>query len=187
MEAAKGKGAVAALRQGGQSIKPYTAAGAISLRPAVLSRRAQGRAKGQSCYSSILGAKRAKEQAFKDMSFEACQTSGYECIQEGDLRCGIAAPYTALRCSDIPYSTKAHRHGKRAGEIARFNVDWPVNHQAGKEWAIQHFAENLRLLVKEVDQISGRTATDEGLRQAIKLHNEGRRLSQEIAGLWWGA
>jgi benzoyl-CoA reductase/2-hydroxyglutaryl-CoA dehydratase subunit BcrC/BadD/HgdB len=187
LEKAKDSGAIVALRQGGQAIEPYTAAGALSLRPFVLGRWAQGRSKGKSYYKSILENKAAKEQAFKDMSFEACQTSGYEYIQEGDLRCDIVASYSALRCSDIPYSTEAHRHGKRAEEVARFVVDYPVHRQSDKEWAIRYFAENLRLLVKELDALSGRATSDEDLRDAIKLHNRGRRLSIEIADLWWGA
>lgn len=187
MERAKDHGVPIALRQGGQAIEPYTAAGTISLRPACLGRWAIGRHKGSDFYTEHLLNKNAREQAFKEISFECCQTAGYEFIQEGDLRCDVVAPYTALRCSDIPYSTESHRHGKRSDEVKRILVDFPVNHQAHKEWAIEYFASSLRRLVKKLDEIRGVETTDENLRAALHLHNEGRRLTQEIVDLWWSA
>lgn len=187
MEKAKDKGIPVALRQGGQAVEPYTAAGTIALRPACVIRWARGRVKGNDVYQEDVENRNDRERAFREMSFECCQTAGYEFIQEGDLRVDIVAPYTALRCSDIPYSTEAHRHGKRKDEVRRFLVDYPVNHQGDKEWAIDYFAENLRKLVKELDSISGKTTTEEDVRAAIHLHNEGRKLTQEIAELWWSA
>ena len=186
MEKARDNGKSIAFIQGGQTIDPYTAADTIALRPANVGNWNNGRHHGKNIYENAQIRKEKKEKSHHDMSFEACQTAGYEHIQEGDLRIDIVAPYTTLRCSDVSYGVEAHRHGPNQN-VKLFNVDFPLRNQADKPWAIEYFSKNLRKLVKLLDESTGRTTTDEDLLKAIQLHNEGRCLSIELADLWWSA
>lgn len=185
MEKAKDKDVAIAFIQGGQAVDPYTAAGAIALRPALVNTWSRGRSYGRNVNAEELGRKVEKEKAFRGISFEACNTAGYEQIQEDNLRVDIVAPYSCLRCSDISYSLEAHRHGQRRDDVKLFLADYPMYNQADKQWAIKYFSKNLRKLVDEIDSIGSRKTTEEDLKAAIKLHNEGRRLAMELAELWW--
>jgi benzoyl-CoA reductase/2-hydroxyglutaryl-CoA dehydratase subunit BcrC/BadD/HgdB len=187
MDKFKAKGGHVAFIQGGQAVDPYTAAGFRALRPALVGTWYRGRRNGQSVSAEELGRKTDKERGYKHISFEACNTAGYEFIQEGDLAIDTVAPYSALRCSDISYSLEAHRHGKRRDKVRLFLGDYPLRYQAQKEWAIDYFAENIKKMIAEFDKISGRTTTAEDLAEAIKFHNKGRRLAHELADIWWNA
>lgn len=187
MERAKNNGQIIAFIQGGQAVDPYTAAGAIALRPALVNTWQRGRTYGQSVNQEELHRRNDKEKAYRGISFEACNTAGYEHIQEDDLRVDIIAPYACLRCADISYSLEAHRHGQHREKVKLFLADYPLDHQQEKEWAIEYFAQNLRKLVESIDELSGRKTTPEDLREAIKLHNQGRILAMELAELWWAA
>jgi benzoyl-CoA reductase/2-hydroxyglutaryl-CoA dehydratase subunit BcrC/BadD/HgdB len=182
----KQNGGSVALVQGGQAIDPYTAAGVVALRPLLVNTWTRGRKRGNNSVQEELGRKDEKEKGYRNISFEACNTAGYEHIQEGGLEIDIVAPYSALRCSDICYSVEAHRHGGR-GDVSIFLGDYPVRYQSKKPWAIEYFAANLKRLIKELDRITGRTTTEDDLRAAIKLHNKGRRLALELAELWYKA
>jgi len=185
MEKAKDKDTAIAFIQGGQAVDPYTAAGAIALRPALVNNWYRGKSHGKNVNSEELSRKTDKERAYRGISFEACNTAGYEHIQEDNLGVDIVAPYSALRCSDISYSLEAHRHGKRRDEVKLFLADYPMHNQADKKWAIEYFAKNLKKLVDNIDDITGKKTTEEDLRNAIKLHNEGRKIAIELADLWW--
>jgi benzoyl-CoA reductase/2-hydroxyglutaryl-CoA dehydratase subunit BcrC/BadD/HgdB len=187
MDKFKANGGHVAFIQGGQAVDPYTAAGFIALRPALVGTWNRGHNRGLSVSSEELGRKTDKERGYKNISFEACNTAGYEFIHEGDLDIDVVAPYSALRCSDISYSLEAHRHGRKRDKVSLFLGDYPVRYQAEKEWAIEYFAENLRKMLQQFDKISGRTTTEEDLLNAIKLHNKGRRLAHELADIWWNA
>jgi benzoyl-CoA reductase/2-hydroxyglutaryl-CoA dehydratase subunit BcrC/BadD/HgdB len=186
MEKAKDKGKSIAFIQGGQAVDPYTAADTIALRPGLVNQWYNGLEHGNDINKANLRRRKSKEKAFHDMSFEACQTGGYEHVQAGNLRIDVIAPYTVLRCSDVSYGVEAHRHGPNK-DVKLFNVDYPLRNQADKPWAIEYFAHNLRRLVGTLDEVTGRTTTEDDLTNAIKLHNEGRRLGTELAELWWSA
>ncbi len=173
--------------QGGQSVDPYYAAGAIALRPASTGAYARGQREGFTRNEAQLEGRSRRQKAYNAISFEICNSAGYEHIQESDLAVDMVAPYTALRCSDVSYGTEAHRHGKRKDEVKLLLVDYPLDHQKDKEWAIRYFADNLRRLTSNIDALTGRTTTEDDLAREIKLHNEGRRLAVEIADLWWSA
>jgi benzoyl-CoA reductase/2-hydroxyglutaryl-CoA dehydratase subunit BcrC/BadD/HgdB len=126
-----------------------------------------------------------KEKAYRAISFEACQTAGYEHNQEGDLPVDMLAPFTCLRCSDVSYGVEAHRHGKKPVNL--FLGDFPLDHQKDKPWAIDYFAHNLHRLTKEIGDMAGHVVTDEALRAEIRLHNAGRRLALDTADAWWSA
>ncbi len=186
MEKAKDNGKSIAFIQGGQAVDPYTAADTIALRPGLVNQWNNGLEYGNDINKENLRRKKSKEKAFHDMSFEACQTGGYEHVQAGDLRIDVIAPYTVLRCSDISYGVEAHRHGPKKN-VKLLNVDYPLRYQADKPWAIEYFAQNLRRLVNTLDEVTGRKTSEDDLLKAIKLHNTGRRLGTELAELWWSA
>lgn len=186
LEKAKDKGKSIAFIQGGQAVDPYTAADTIALRPALINSWSSGRKHGETIHERNRRTRGNKEKSFHDMSFEACQTGGFEHIQAGDLRVDIVAPYSVLRCSDVSYGLEAHRHGPN-DKVKLFLADYPMRNQSDKPWAIEYFAKNLRRLTGTLDGITGKITSDEDLTNAIKLHNEGRRIAIELADLWWEA
>jgi benzoyl-CoA reductase/2-hydroxyglutaryl-CoA dehydratase subunit BcrC/BadD/HgdB len=187
MTKAKERGVPLIFVQGGQSVDPYYAAGAIALRPASTGIWSSKKRRGLNLVQEDLRSADQKEKAYHDISFEACNTAGYEMIQTGILPIDMVAPYSCLRCSDVSYGLEAHRHGKYADKVELFLVDFPMGNQRGKEWAVEYFAEGIKKLIQRIDNFTGHTTTAEGLRKEIKLHNQGRRLAMETADLWWSA
>ena len=173
--------------QGGQSVDPYYAAGAIALRPASTGIWARRQREGRSRREDELESQEEKQKAYSAISFEVCNSAGYEHIQEGNVPADMVAPYTALRCSDVSYGTDAHRHGPKADKVKLLLVDYPLDHQKDKDWAIRYFADNLRRLTRTIDEFTGRVTSEDDLAAEIKLHNEGRILAVEISDLWWSA
>ncbi|OPX44982.1 benzoyl-CoA reductase subunit C [Ruminiclostridium hungatei] len=186
MTKAKENGVPVIFVQGGQSVDPYYAAGGIALRPASTGIWARRKIQGLDLYQEQVSSSDVKEKARRALSFEACNTAGYEHIQEGTLPVDMVAPFSCLRCSDVSYGLEAHRHGERR-DVKLFLADYPMDGQKDKEWAIEYFAENMRRLIEEISGLTGRETTAEDLRNEIKVHNEGRRLAVEIADLWWSA
>jgi benzoyl-CoA reductase/2-hydroxyglutaryl-CoA dehydratase subunit BcrC/BadD/HgdB len=187
MSKAKAQGHPIVFVQGGQSVDPYYAAGAIALRPASTGIWARRQRRGLNRTQDEIEAQEEKQKAYDAISIEVCNSAGYEHIQEGNVPADFVAPYTALRCSDICYGTEAHRHGPRRDEVKLLLVDYPLDHQKDKPWAVEYFAESLRRLTRTLDEFTGRKTTEDDLAREIKLHNEGRRLAIEIADLWWAA
>ena len=187
MTKARAQGHPIVFVQGGQPFDAYYAAGAVALRPALVGQWARRQREGLTRNQDLVESAAAKQKAYHAISFEICNSGGYEHIQEGDVPVDLVAPITTLRCSDVPYGAEAHRHGPRKDDVELLIVDYPLGDQKNKEWAIQYFADNLRRLVKKIDSLTGRTTTEDDLALTIKRHNEGRRLAQEIAELWWSA
>jgi benzoyl-CoA reductase/2-hydroxyglutaryl-CoA dehydratase subunit BcrC/BadD/HgdB len=183
---AKAKGTPVIFVQGGQSVDPYYAAGGIALRPASTGSWAIRRERGLTRNQEELIGRENKQKAYNEISFEICNSAGYERIQAGDLPVDMVAPFSCLRCSDVSYGLEAHRHGRRK-DVKLQLVDYPLANQKDKPWAVEYFAENLRQLTRSINELSGKTTGAEELRREIKVHNEGRRLATEIADLWWSA
>ena len=183
---AKANGTPVVFVQGGQSVDPYYAAGAIALRPASVGIWASGQHEGLTLNQEEVRRSDQKEKAYRAISFEVCQSAGYENIQEGTVPVDMIAPFSCLRCSDVSYGLEAHRHGPRQ-DIKLFLADYPLDGQKDKAWAIEYFAANIRRLFDSISELTGQERTAEDLRQEIKLHNEGRRLAMAIADLWWSA
>jgi len=173
--------------QGGQPFDIYYAAGAIALRPANIGSWARRKRPGLDRNQDTLESAQSKQQAYNDISFEICNSGGYEHIQLGNVPVDLVAPITTLRCSDVGYGVEAHRHGPKRDQVTLQIIDYPLDHQKDKEWAVRYFADNLRRLVQQIDQLTGRTTTEDDLAQTIRRQNEGRRLAIEIAELWWAA
>jgi benzoyl-CoA reductase/2-hydroxyglutaryl-CoA dehydratase subunit BcrC/BadD/HgdB len=182
---AKARGVPVVFVQGGQSVDPYYAAGAIALRPASTGIWARRKETGLSRNEEDLRGQKRRQKAYNEISIEVCNSAGYEHIQEG-LAVDMIAPFSCLRCSDVSYGLEAHRHGQRQ-DVKLLLLDYPLDRQRDKEWAIAYFADNLRRLTRSIDELTGRTTTEDDLATEIKLHNAGRRLAVEIADLWWSA
>jgi len=174
------------LIQGGQSHEPYYAAGGVPIRPGIVGRWATNLKENMNYTEADLRRLQIREIGRQQLTVDACQTAGYEVIQNGLLP-GITmvAPYLCNRCSDIGYGVEAHRHGKV--QLPLVNVDFPVNNQADKAWAREYVADNLRKLVKKIAEQSKLEVNDEILWKVIRLHNEKRRLAREYVNLWWSA
>ncbi len=114
--------------QGGQSVDPYYAAGAIGLRPASVGIWARGQQEGLNLNQEEVRRADQKEKAYRAISFEICNSAGYENIQEGTVPVDMIAPYSCLRCSDVSYGLEAHRHGKRR-DVKLFLADYPLANQ----------------------------------------------------------
>jgi benzoyl-CoA reductase/2-hydroxyglutaryl-CoA dehydratase subunit BcrC/BadD/HgdB len=183
---AKAQGTPIIFVQGGQSVDPYYAAGGIALRPASTGIWARRRERGLTRNQEELRGREDKQKAYNEISFEICNSAGYEHIQAGDLPVDMIGPFTCLRCSDVSYGLEAHRHGQRR-DVKLQLVDYPLADQRNKPWAVEYFAENLRELTRNINALSGRRTGEEELRREIRLHNAGRRLATELAELWWAA
>lgn len=186
MSKAKARGVPVVFVQGGQSVDPYYAAGAIGLRPASVGIWARGQQEGLNLNQEEVRRADQKEKAYQAISFEICNSAGYENIQEGTVPVDMIAPYSCLRCSDVSYGLEAHRHGQRK-DVKLFLADYPLANQKDKEWAIEYFAATIRRLTDEIGKLTGNPMTTADLQREIELHNEGRRLALEIADLWWSA
>jgi benzoyl-CoA reductase/2-hydroxyglutaryl-CoA dehydratase subunit BcrC/BadD/HgdB len=126
-----------------------------------------------------------REKSAQKLTVDACQTAGYGIIQAGDVPVTMIAPYLANRCSDIAFGVEAHRNGPVKLPLGL--VDFPVNDQAGKDWAVSYTAKNLRRLVEDIAKVSGKPVTDQDLWDEYKVHNEKRQLVREYLKLWWAA
>ena len=171
--------------QGGQGHEPYYAAGAIPSRPFHVSSWALYLKEKQSYAEASHNRQQLREKSAQKLTVDACQTAGYGIIQAGDVPVTMIAPYLANRCSDIAFGVEAHRNGPVKLPLGL--VDFPVNDQAGKDWAVRYTAKNLRRLVEDIAKVSGKPVTDQDLWDEYKVHNEKRQLVREYLKLWWAA
>jgi benzoyl-CoA reductase/2-hydroxyglutaryl-CoA dehydratase subunit BcrC/BadD/HgdB len=172
--------------QGGQTHEPYYAAGGIPIRPGSVNGWATNAKENMTFEEADLRRLQIREIGRQQLTVDACQTAKYEIIQN-NLVSGIKmiAPYLCTRCSDIGYGVEAHRHGPV--RLPLLPVDYPVNDQMDKPWAVEYVAESLYRLVAGISKLSGREVTDDILWKEIKLHNEKRRIAREYLQLWWSA
>jgi len=171
--------------QGGQGHEPYYAAGAIPARPFHVMTWALNLKEKQTYAQALHSSQQQRELSAQQLTVDACQTAGYGIIQAGDVPVAMIAPYLANRCSDIAFGVEAHRHGPV--KLPLNLVDFPVNDQANKAWAVDYTAKNIRRTVAEVAKLSGKAVTDQDLWDEYKFHNEKRRLLREYLQVWWGA
>jgi benzoyl-CoA reductase/2-hydroxyglutaryl-CoA dehydratase subunit BcrC/BadD/HgdB len=171
--------------QGGQSVDPYYGAGGIALRPASTGLWSRGRFEGLSLREEQIRSMDEREKARRALSVEICNTAGYESIQEGNLPVDMVAPHLCLRCSDVSYGLEAHRHGKHKVDL--FLVDYPLDHQKDKDWAVDYLSKTIHRLTDKIGKLANKEVTEQALNDEIKLHNRGRKLAIEVADVWWSA
>jgi len=179
------RGVPIALAQGGQTMDTYYAAGAIPLRPGNIIAWARNMEEGLGLRQNDFRGNQILESGRNVISMEACnQIAAHAAIDNGVVPIDIVAPYLCLRCSDMSFLTESHRNRPHKKSLAL--VDHPVEH-AGKPWAADLMAAELRKLVAQISQLSGKTVTDEEFFRIIKIGNKARRLVRETAELWWSA
>ncbi len=185
--AARKKGIPLILNEGGgQTRDPYYAAGAIPLRPGVISAWVRGMEDGLDLHHVDLRNTAIMESGRKSITIEACnQIGAHAAIDDGVVDVDILAPFLCLRCSDVAYLVEKHRNSQRSLHLQL--IDYPINDQANKEWAVDYFASNLRRLIASISNLTGAGVTDDDLKEEIKLHNRMRRLALDIHELWWSA
>ena len=173
--------------QGGQAVDPYYAAKAIPARP--------GRLNDWACYYAAEGMDARGRDLQKTnwcddgsqlVSVDAChQAATHAFIRQGVLGVDLLAPVLNLRCSDVSFLVESHREDERG--IPALFVDFPINHEPGKEWAVNYVAQGVRRLVARIDELTGKRTTDEEFLAQIRLQNRIRRLGRECVQLWWSA
>jgi benzoyl-CoA reductase/2-hydroxyglutaryl-CoA dehydratase subunit BcrC/BadD/HgdB len=173
--------------QGGQAVDPYYAANAIPARP--------GRLSDWACYYAAEGmAHQGRDSKRMDwchdgsqiVSVDAChQAASHALIRQGVLGVDLLAPVLNLRCSDVSFLVESHRDSDT--RIPALFVDFPINHEPGKEWVVDYVAQGVRRLVAKIDELTGRRTTDGDFLAQIRLHNRIRRLGRECVQLWWSA
>lgn len=65
-------------------------------------------------------------------------------------------------------------------ELPLHAVDTPVYHPDKEDWAIDYMVKELEDLMEWLARISGRETTEQDLKEQIKIHNECRKMQQEI-------
>lgn len=184
--AAHEKGVPVVLVQGGQSMEPYYAAGAIPLRPGLVMMWAQNMEEGLNLREWDLRSMAIMEEGRRAISIEAChQVSAHAAVEKGIVPVDLIAPYLCLRCSDMAYLVEAHRHLPR--RIPTYLVDYPIDRQRDQEWVVAYLADNLRGLSQKIAEVGGRRVTEEELRAEIRLANRGRRLARTYHETWCSA
>jgi benzoyl-CoA reductase/2-hydroxyglutaryl-CoA dehydratase subunit BcrC/BadD/HgdB len=181
---AHAKGIPVVLVQGGQTLDPYYAAGAIPLRPGFVIGWARDMQEGLNLRESDLRGVNILESGRNRVSMEACnQIAAHAAIDDGIIPIDLIAPYLCLRCSDMAYLVEAHR-GKKERPLQL--IDQPID-QVGKPWAAELVAAELRKLVLKIDSLTKTTTDEERFRRQIALANRARALAREIIQLGWDA
>ncbi|ACL16478.1 2-hydroxyacyl-CoA dehydratase family protein [Methanosphaerula palustris] len=188
--------------QGGQTFEPYYTAGGIPLRPGLISRFANDLTEGQTV--NELGNSRKEKLEFgnKLISTESCPIVGaHVTAQRGIVPVDLVAPYLCLRCSDKQYLVESYRNRKNVeaylnpasrGPYFKENIplmliDYPIDQQNEKDWAIDYLETMLRNLTAKVSELSGKEVNDQVLAEEIRYENKVRKLTQNIVHLWWNA
>lgn len=185
LTAAKNKGIPIVYNQGGQTWEPYFAAGGIGTHPVYLMQWALNKKEGLNYREAGERQNNIREESRKKLSIEICNDACYGAIQRREIAVDLIAPYLCLRCSDVAYGVEAHRHGEVKTPL--FLVDFPVDQQKDKEWAVDYFRQTLIRLVEKVSSLSGKETTEEDLTNEIKLHNQVRELTRNYVHSWWDA
>ncbi|MBI2953676.1 MAG: 2-hydroxyacyl-CoA dehydratase [Chloroflexi bacterium] len=173
--------------QGGQTLEPYYAADVVPLRPGDMTTLA--------CYYVAEGLnlrnkdwKKADihEEGNRVVAYETCrQVTCHTAIRNGVVPVSLLAPYTRTRCSDVTFLVESHRSNPLKTESLL--VDYPPNYERHKSWAVDYVAAGIRRLIAKLDEVTGRTTTDEEFRAQIRAHNRIRGLTREIVELFRSA
>jgi benzoyl-CoA reductase/2-hydroxyglutaryl-CoA dehydratase subunit BcrC/BadD/HgdB len=188
MKRAREKGIPLVMTQGGQSMEPYFAAGAIPLRPGFVMFWARDLVDGQDIRAADYRHNTHLEQGRRAISIEACnQIAAHQVVEEKIVGLDMVAPYLCPRCSDMAYLTESHRSGKNNGALPLHMIDYPSNFSGTREWSIKYVAENLRRMTEDIGKLTGKRVTDEDLKAVYVKYNKLRSLAREISDLVWSA
>jgi benzoyl-CoA reductase/2-hydroxyglutaryl-CoA dehydratase subunit BcrC/BadD/HgdB len=188
MKAARAKGIPLVMTQGGQSMEPYFAAGAIPLRPGYVMFWARDLVDGQDLRASDFRHNTHLENGRRAITIEACnQIAAHQVVEDKIVGVDMVAPYLCLRCSDMAYLTESHRSGKNNGNLPLHVIDYPSNFTGTREWSVSYVAENLRRMTEDIGKLSGRRVSDDDLRAIFAKYNKLRAITREISDIVWEA
>lgn len=171
--------------QGGQTVDPYFAAGAIPIVPGPLRGWARDMEEGLDVRAAGRSAMKIMESGRQKISIECCNNpiGSIESIRQKLVPVDLIAPYLCLRCTDIAYVLESYRTSIK--DIPLHFIDFPVTKD--KEWTVAYVADLLRELVKKIGDLRGVTVTNDDLWKEIKLENRGRKLARETVESIWAA
>ncbi|UZQ51262.1 2-hydroxyacyl-CoA dehydratase subunit D [Clostridium kluyveri] len=171
--------------QGGQTVDPYFAAGAIPVVPGPLRGWARDMEEGLDVRSAGRRAMKIMESGRQTISIECCNNpiGSIESIRQKLVPVDLIAPYLCLRCTDIAYVLESYRTSIK--DIPLHFIDFPVTRD--KKWTVEYVAELIYELVKKLGDLRGVTIANEDLWKEIKLENRGRRLARETVESIWKA
>ncbi|MDP4193234.1 MAG: 2-hydroxyacyl-CoA dehydratase family protein, partial [Bacteroidota bacterium] len=171
--------------QGGQTVDPYFAAGAIPIVPGPLRGWAKNMVEGLNIRAADRRALKIMEDGRQSISIECCNNpiGSIEAIRQKLVPIDLIAPYLCLRCTDIAYVLESYR--TKIKDIPLHFIDFPVTRD--KNWTVEYVAELIHELVKKIGDLRGVTVTNEDLWKEIKLENRGRKLSRDTVKSVWEA
>ena len=171
--------------EGGQTVDPYFAAGAIPIVPGPLRAMARDMREGLDLREASQRSMKIMEDGRQAISIECCNNpiGSIEAIHQGAVPVDFIAPYLCLRCTDYVYTMEAYR--KKLKDVQMHFIDFPVTTDG--EWTVDYVAELIRDLVKKLGDFRGATVTDDEMRAEIKLENYGRKLARETVEAIWQA
>jgi len=171
--------------EGGQTVDPYFAAGAIPIVPGPLRAMARDAKEGLDVRSAGRRAMKIMEEGRQAISIECCNNpiGSIESINQGAVPVDMVAPYLCLRCTDYVYVLEAYRTKLKNTKL--HFIDFPVTRDG--DWTVDYVADLIRDLVKKLGDMRGVTVTEDELWAEIKLENRGRKLSRETVEAIWNA
>ena len=171
--------------EGGQTVDPYFAAGAIPVVPGPLRAMARDAQEGLGVKDAGRRAMKIMEDGRRAISIECCNNpvGSIEAINQKAVPIDMVAPYLCLRCTDYAYILEAYR--TKLKDTKLHFIDFPVTRDG--EWTVDYVAELIRDLVKKLGDLRGVTVTDDELWTEIRLENRGRALVRDTVETIWDA
>jgi benzoyl-CoA reductase/2-hydroxyglutaryl-CoA dehydratase subunit BcrC/BadD/HgdB len=171
--------------QGGQTVDPFFAAGAIPVVPGPLRGWATSMKEGLSLYQAGQRATDILEAGRSAISVDCCNNpvGALEAIRQQLIPIDMVVPYLALRCTDIAYTLESYR--TLIKDIPLHFIDYPVTRDG--EWTVQYVAELIRDLVGRIARLRGVEVTEADLWKEIKLENRGRKFARDTVEAFWQA
>jgi benzoyl-CoA reductase/2-hydroxyglutaryl-CoA dehydratase subunit BcrC/BadD/HgdB len=171
--------------EGGQTVDPYFAAGAIPIVPGPLRAMARDAVEGLDVKDANRRAMKIMEDGRQAISIECCNNpiGSIEAIHQSALPVDMVAPYLCLRCTDYSYILEAYRT-KLKNTRLHF-IDFPVTRDGA--WTVDYVAQLIYDLVKKLSELRGVEVTEEDLWKEIRRENHGRRLARETMEAIWNA
>jgi benzoyl-CoA reductase/2-hydroxyglutaryl-CoA dehydratase subunit BcrC/BadD/HgdB len=171
--------------QGGQTVDPYFAAGAIPIVPGPLRGWARDMQEGLNVRDAGRRANAILESGRQAISVDCCNNpvGSIDAIRQGLVPVDMIAPILALRCTDIGYTLESYRTIIK--DIPLHYIDFPLSQD--KEWTVQYVASLLRDLIRKIGELRGATVTEEDLWKEIKLENRGRKFARDTVESAWAA
>ena len=171
--------------QGGQTVDPYFAAGAIPIVPGYLRGSARDRQDGLNVRAAGRLANNILESGRQAISIECCNNpvGAIEAIRQKLLPIDLIAPYTCLRCTDIAYVLESYRTILKDTELHL--VDFPIT--TDRDHTVEYVARMLERLVKKIGDLRKAEVTLDDLRREIVLENRGRKFARQSVDAVWKA